>query len=773
MKKFLLLLAAVGAIFTACENFSFDNPPLPLIEVVGGEDALTLNFPSDGMLAKTVTFKSNYDWSVTTSEEWIKISPESGEAGEECQITVSLDRNDSGETRSGKVTISIDELSIDLAVTQSNESADAAIPNNEIWYTSSNGKVVTPKVSDAFGAKIVSNTYAEGKGVIQFDGNVTQIGEQAYINSQSLTSITLPNSVTSIDSWAFANCISLTNIVVSENISTIKAMAFQDCSSLTTITIPDSISKIEESAFTHCNSLEAFCCKFASEDNRCLIVDKILVAFAPAGLSEYTIPDTVSKIGYVSFANSRSLVSVTIPNSVTEIGFSAFVDCTSLASVTIPDSISSIKNTVNPFMGCTSLEAFYGKFASSDNRCLIDDGVIVSFAPAGLTEYAIPDGVTQITNNAFRFTTSIVSVTIPDSVTAIGSYSFENCISLESVYCKPTTPPTGGEQMFMYGGYPVYLIGCKIYVPTASVEAYKSADYWKEYADYIEGYNFENGEVAAPQPANNEIWYTSSDGAVVTPYATNVFGANIVSNTYENGKGVIKFDGEVAQIGERAFYNCATLTSISIPNTIYLTNKEAFSGCKNLKRVDISDLSAWCRITFKHSASSSPLYNGADLYLNGELLVDLVIPSDISALKSGAFYSCASLRSVTIPSYVTLIGKSAFAKCTSLTNVTMDYGVTTLESSIFSGCTSLASITIPDSVTKIGAYAFTGCTSLNDVYCKSTTPPMVEFSSGGYWSAFNNNASGRKIYVPRNSVEAYKAASGWSGYAAYIVGYDF
>ena len=131
------------------------------------------------------------------------------------------------------------------------------------------------------------------------------------------------------------------------------------------------------------------------------------------------------------------------------------------------------------------------------------------------------------------------------------------------------------------------------------------------------------------------------------------------------------------------------------------------------------------------------------------MVTDLVIPSDITEIKSYAFCNYDSLTSVTIGDSVTTIGDSAFE-----------------------GCRSLTSVTIPDSVTTIGIYAFSNCSSLTSVYCKATTPP-VALISYGYWNAFDGNASGRKIYVPMESVEAYKSAKYWSSYKSSIVGYDF
>ena len=275
---------------------------------------------------------------------------------------------------------------------------------------------------------------------------------------------------------------------------------------------------------------------------------------------------------------------------------------------------------------------------------------------------------------------------------------------------------------------------------------------------------------------SNEIWYTSTNNLELLPASTkmHIFGANLTSNIYKDGKGVLTFDGIVDKIGDGAFQGCTTLASITIPDSVTTIGDNAFHSCVSLASVTIpegvteigNDAFAKCYFTAEKFINNSSL-DSADNGYWGAWVCEIIQDDGLCIDGSTAVYCRPNATSVTIPDSVTEIGSTAFLGCFSLTSVTIPEGVTEIGSQAFAVCTSLTSVTIPASVTSVSYLAFAHCSSLKEVYCKPTTPPT------GDSSMFHDNASGRKIYVPTKSVDAYKSAEYWSDYADYFEGYDF
>lgn len=249
---------------------------------------------------------------------------------------------------------------------------------------------------------------------------------------------------------------------------------------------------------------------------------------------------------------------------------------------------------------------------------------------------------------------------------------------------------------------------------------------------------------------------TSTNTAIVTRYGA--------GNNYSFYKGDVTIPSQISYnsktydvttIGELAFYICTRVTSVTIPISIKTIEAHAFEGCNGLTRINISDLSAWCKIEFESNAD--PLVSAGHLYLNGIEVIDLVIPEDVTHISGGAFSGCLALTSVTIPNSVTSIGNGAFSSCSGLTSVTIPNSVTSIGGSAFSDCSGLTSVTIGNSVTSIDYGTFFGCTSLSSV-----TIPKSVTSIGDY--AFYCCSGLTSVTIP-NSVtsigySAFRSCSG-------------
>jgi uncharacterized repeat protein (TIGR02543 family) len=448
---------------------------------------------------------------------------------------------------------------------------------------------------------------------------VTSIGDDAFYDCTSLTSISIPDSVISIGDWAFWGCSSLSDIAIPDSLTSIGEGTFAYCESLTDITIPDSVTSIGEGAFYSC-----------------------------ASLTYITIPDSVVSIGQYAFAECTSLSVVTFDGTVTNIGTNAFfIGSSEVLGFVVPYGLRSY------YEGILSEDVMNGTIVflseihtdvSGLTYLIFDEGAtIVDFsAPTGfdgvlaipdtisgksvtaigdwvfadcinLTEISIPSSVTSIGEGAFDGCSSLIAITIPDGVTSIWDWTFYGCTSLSSITIPSGVTNIGEAAFFECSSL------TSITIPNSITSI---------------------GE-AAFDSCTSLIAITIPDG-VTSIWDWTFYGCTSLSSITMPS---------VTNIGEAAFYECSSLSSITMPSSVTNIGEAAFYGCSSLIAITIPEgvTSVWDWTFYGCTSLSS-----------------ITMPSSVTNIGEAAFYGCSSLTIITIPSSVMSIGDEAFAYCGNL-----------------------------------------------------------------------------------------------------------
>ena len=587
--------------------------------------------------------------------------------------------------------------------------------------------------------------------------SVTSIGEWAFYNCSSLTSVIIGDSVTSIGEWAFHNCSSLTSVVIPDSVTSIGYDAFRGCSGLTSVTIGDNVTSIGYSAFNGCSSL-----------------------------TSVVIPDSVTSIGDSVFYNCSSLTSIEIPDSVTSIGHSAFQGCSSLTEIILP----FVGSSINASRGYDQVFGYiFGYKTESISTATISgatyqycDSSNSSFKiyyhyyiPASLKSVTITSA-TSISSSAFYNCSSLTSVVIGNSVTSIGSYAFEDCSSLTSIEIPDDVTSIGSYAFSYCSSLTGVVIGDS--VTSIGNSAFSNCP-----------------SLTRIIVSDDNMEYASQDGVLYNKEKTSIL------NVPKAITGSVEIPDGIASLSSEFAYHWG-LTEIIIPNSVTSIENGAFRGCGRLESIVLPFVGMSSSATKEYqkrfgyifgyttvkveSYADRPVVEGATFQYMEAIDFDYdrhyyyYIPSSLKSITitgntipNNAFYNCNSLTSVIISDSVTSIGNSAFSNCPSLTRIivsddNMEYAsqdgvlynkektsilnvpkaitgsveipdsVTSIGDSVFYNCSSLTSIEIPDGVTSIGRYTFYNCSSLTSVYYTGTAEEWSAISIDSYNTPLTN-----------------------------------
>jgi hypothetical protein len=599
--------------------------------------------------------------------------------------------------------------------------------------------------------------------------DITSIGEYAFSGCTSLTSITISNSVTTIESGAFGGCTGLTSVTIPNSVTSVERQAFAACTNLIRITIPNSVTSIESGAFLGCTNLA-------------------YVTF------EGTIPssgfdadafqgDLKSKFYATNSTNGTPRMYTTttpVNNSSTWTG----TDGIPTAADFYIGKLSQIKDngivavTITPFSGksngaitiyyngLTTLPTNVGSYAVTFDVAAKDDWKAANGLSAGtltITEYPTPTAadfnignLSQIKNNG------ITSVTItPKPDKSSGAVTIYYVGTGGTTYAKSTTLPTN------IGSYAVTF-------DVAAASGWKAANglsagtftirllYVSELSAYLSGKPFNNKENSYSIEINidendftalrttlrnnsNKYVYLDLSGSNITTIPENAFYVTALPYGCATLTG-ITIPNSVTSIGDYAFNSCDNLTSVTIGNGVINIGDYAFNSCDNLTSVTIGN-----KVTGI----------GNYAFTNCTSLTGVIIPNSVTNIGTLSFGN-SGLTSVTIPGSLTSIGTGAFAKCTNLTSINVDIGnsVYTAENGVLYNKDKTTLVVYPagkttfnisDSVTIIGSYAASACTKLSGAL---TIPNGVtSIGEGSFFDCYNISS----VTIP-NSVTSIGAS---------------
>ncbi|MBF4691958.1 leucine-rich repeat protein [Fusibacter ferrireducens] len=592
---------------------------------------------------------------------------------------------------------------------------------------------------------------------------VLTIGNSAFRNKDTVTSVTLPSSIKTIGDSAFNGCSNLKSITLNDGLETINAFAFTS-SGLESIVLPNSVISIGNDLFNGCSAL-----KWAQLSDH--LTELPSQAFNECtSLETIEIPEGIKSIGSYTFGHCYALKSVKLPSTLESIGYCAFSTCTALDKITLPEALKTISG--NALTNTTALKSIYFK----GNFPTLEDGPFQGFA-LGSMRYYLNTKTGFETQNSYEYkplyqiktqTTSGSSISVktnwapnidqewfmadttieltltPESGKQFkrGSLQYTNGITsqlIDSSFKMPSeniivkgefmpekttaydivlSQAAGGTiTSNLSSAYPDEIINLVITPESGKKLVFGSLKYATEGKEYVITDNhfiMPESEVTVSATFEASDFDFDASTGTITGYVGSMETVVIPSSI----SGV-----PVIAIGDDAFLDQSNITSVTIPSSVKTIGDSSFNGCNFLTE-----------ITIPEGVTSM----GSNVFTNCYNLQSIVLPESLTTIGVGTFYSDSRLKSIAWPASLTTIPSSTFSYCSTLKDITIPEGVTKIEQSAFYH-TGFESITFPASLTTLESYILTESNNLKSIIFKGNAPTATTLS-------FDNVKSGVTLY---------------------------